>query len=190
MFAFSSDERAFNIESYFRTVVFCGLKPVQRSARVLLVSIFLNAVRNYKPVKCYRVIHRRAGRRLPVDPELLSGVAEIVRNFVTAQCELQYILDNILELHHQVTKAFCDGIINLRQSETLKNIQHRNIRSLIATVLREKHYIMYKEIHGISLEGSYRRIDTLAIPPNSSVGYIIDPTIRTESCEDQPLDVH
>ncbi|PSN51983.1 hypothetical protein C0J52_18906 [Blattella germanica] len=74
--------------------------------------------------------------------------------------------------------------------ETLRNTRHHYIRSLIATALRERDFTVYEEVHGVSLEGSHRRIDMIAIPASSVEGYIIDPTIRTESYEDQPIDVH
>ena len=62
--------------------------------------------------------------------------------------------------------------------ETLRNTRHHNIRSLIATALRERDFTVYEEVHGVSLEGSHRRIDMIAIPASSTEGYIIDPTIR------------
>ncbi|PSN55734.1 hypothetical protein C0J52_04806 [Blattella germanica] len=70
------------------------------------------------------------------------------------------------------------------------NTRHHNIRSLIATALRERDFTVYEEVHRVSLEGSYHRIDMIAIPASSTEGYIIDPTIRTECYEDQPRDVH
>ena len=51
-------------------------------------------------------------------------------------------------------------------------------------------YIVYEEVHGLTLDGSNRRIDMLAIPLGSYTRYIIDPKIRTESYGNQPAEVH
>ncbi|KAJ4435257.1 hypothetical protein ANN_23835 [Periplaneta americana] len=63
-------------------------------------------------------------------------------------------------------------------------------RSIIATALRNKGYSVYEEVHGISSEGSNRRIDIIAFKPPSLEGYIIDPAVRFESHERQPEEVH
>ncbi|KAJ4438389.1 hypothetical protein ANN_14334 [Periplaneta americana] len=60
---------------------------------------------------------------------------------------------------------------------------------MIAEVLRKKGLAVH-EVHGISQEGSCRRIDMLTIPPGSTSAYIIDPTIRFEAQEQQPAEVH
>ncbi|KAJ4437176.1 hypothetical protein ANN_17311 [Periplaneta americana] len=75
-------------------------------------------------------------------------------------------------------------------SETLRNSRHHKIRYMIAEALRKKGLTVHEEVHGISQEGSCRRIDMLAIPPGSTSAYIIDPTIRFEAQEEQPADVH
>ncbi|KAJ4446743.1 hypothetical protein ANN_13440 [Periplaneta americana] len=73
-------------------------------------------------------------------------------------------------------------------SETLRNSRHHRISSMIAEALRKKDLTVHGEIHGISQEGSCRRIDVLAIPPGSTSAYIIDPTVRIEAQEQQPAD--
>ncbi|KAJ4432421.1 hypothetical protein ANN_21040 [Periplaneta americana] len=75
-------------------------------------------------------------------------------------------------------------------SETLRNSRHHRIRSMIAEALRKKGLTVHEEVHGISQEGSCRRIDMLAIPSGSTSAYIIDPTVRFEAQEQQPTDVH
>ncbi|KAJ4445647.1 hypothetical protein ANN_12330 [Periplaneta americana] len=74
--------------------------------------------------------------------------------------------------------------------ELLRNTRHHTVRSIIATALRNKGYSVYEEVHGISSEGSNRRIDIIAFKPPSLEGYIIDPTVRFESHEHQPEEVH
>ncbi|KAJ4433920.1 hypothetical protein ANN_16234 [Periplaneta americana] len=60
--------------------------------------------------------------------------------------------------------------------ELLRNTRHHTVRVVIATALRNKGYSAYEEVHGISSEGSNRRIDIIAFKPPSLEGYIIDPT--------------
>ncbi|KAJ4434300.1 hypothetical protein ANN_22852 [Periplaneta americana] len=74
--------------------------------------------------------------------------------------------------------------------ELLRNTRHHAVRSIIATALRNKGYSVYEEVHGISSEGSNRRIDIIAFKPPSLEGYNIDPTVRFESHEHQPEEVH
>ncbi|KAJ4428993.1 hypothetical protein ANN_25989 [Periplaneta americana] len=75
-------------------------------------------------------------------------------------------------------------------SETLRNSRHHRIRSMITEALRKKGLTVHEEVHGISQEGSCRRIDMLSIPPGSTSAYIIDPTVRFEAQKQQPADVH
>lgn len=73
--------------------------------------------------------------------------------------------------------------------ELLRNTRHHRVRSLIAKALREKHYSVFEEVHGVSDDGSTRRIDMIAFQ-DTNKGWIIDPTIRMESHADQPIEVH
>lgn len=75
-------------------------------------------------------------------------------------------------------------------SESLRNSRHHHIRSVIADALRKKGLVVHEEVHGISTNGSSRRIDMLAIPPGSTSAYIIDPTVRFETDEQQPAEVN
>ncbi|KAJ4426340.1 hypothetical protein ANN_27154 [Periplaneta americana] len=70
--------------------------------------------------------------------------------------------------------------------ELLRNTRHHTVRSIIATALRNKGYSVYEE----SSEGSNLRIDIIAFKPPSLEGYVIDPTVRFESHEHQPEEVH
>ncbi|PSN45168.1 hypothetical protein C0J52_03914 [Blattella germanica] len=45
------------------------------------------------------------------------------------------------------------------------------------------------EVHGVSVDGSTRRIDMIAFQ-DTNKGWFIDPTIRMESHADQPIEVH
>ena len=73
--------------------------------------------------------------------------------------------------------------------ELLRNTRHHRVRSLIAKALREKHYSVFEEVHGVSDDGSTRRIDMIAFQ-DTNKGWIIDPTIRMESHADQPEEDH
>ena len=74
--------------------------------------------------------------------------------------------------------------------ETLRNSRHHKIRSMIADELRSKNYDVFEEVHGLATNGSTRRIDIIALPPNSNIGYIIDPTVRFEKYKGQPEEVN
>ncbi|KAJ4448029.1 hypothetical protein ANN_10041 [Periplaneta americana] len=72
--------------------------------------------------------------------------------------------------------------------ELLRNSRHHKIRSLLASALRGKNYQVEEEVHGLSTNGSTRRIDIIAIPTRSTSGFIIDPTVRMEMYENQPAE--
>ncbi|KAJ4434545.1 hypothetical protein ANN_23107 [Periplaneta americana] len=69
--------------------------------------------------------------------------------------------------------------------ELLRNSSHHKIRSLLASALRGKDYQVEEEVHGLSTNGSTRRIDIIAIPIRSTSGFIIDSTVRMEMYENQ-----
>ncbi|KAJ4443683.1 hypothetical protein ANN_05358 [Periplaneta americana] len=78
--------------------------------------------------------------------------------------------------------------ISCPHGELLRNSRHHKIRSLLASALRGKNYQVEEEVHGLSTNGSTRRIDIIAIPTRSTSGFIIDPTVRMEMYENQPAE--
>ncbi|KAJ4434582.1 hypothetical protein ANN_23144 [Periplaneta americana] len=72
--------------------------------------------------------------------------------------------------------------------EVLRNSRHHRIRSMIAEQFRSINFQVFEEVHGLADNGSTRRIDIIAIPPNNNNGYIIDPTVRFEKQKSQPED--
>ncbi|KAJ4434511.1 hypothetical protein ANN_23073 [Periplaneta americana] len=73
--------------------------------------------------------------------------------------------------------------------ELLRNSRHHKIRSLLASALRGKNYQVEEEVHGLSTNGSTRRIDIIAIPTRSTSGFIIDQIVRMEMYENKPAEV-
>ena len=73
--------------------------------------------------------------------------------------------------------------------DALRNTRHHGIRNTITQTLRDNGYTVHEEVHGLSEDGSTRRIDMIAFQDNQK-GHIIDPTIRFEHCKSQPLDVN
>lgn len=70
-------------------------------------------------------------------------------------------------------------------------VRHDEIKHQISTMLREKGFLCYEEVHCLdSDEGNRHRttrnrfIDILALEPNSDRAYIIDPTVRYETNDD------
>ncbi|KAJ4435820.1 hypothetical protein ANN_18439 [Periplaneta americana] len=53
--------------------------------------------------------------------------------------------------------------------ELLRNSRHHKIRSLLASALRGKNYQVEEEVHGLSTNGSSRRIDIIAILINKRI---------------------
>ncbi|KAJ4438917.1 hypothetical protein ANN_14871 [Periplaneta americana] len=47
-----------------------------------------------------------------------------------------------------------------------------------------------REVHGLAINGSSRRIDIIAFQENSSKDYILDPTVRFEHHKGQPEEVN
>ncbi|KAJ4447539.1 hypothetical protein ANN_09546 [Periplaneta americana] len=74
--------------------------------------------------------------------------------------------------------------------ETLRIHRHHAIRTKLADALRKLKYTVYEVVHGTADNGSNRRIDIIAISESLFQGMIIDPTIRFETYEGQPEDVH
>uniref|UniRef100_A0A8D8W4U5 Reverse transcriptase n=1 Tax=Cacopsylla melanoneura TaxID=428564 RepID=A0A8D8W4U5_9HEMI len=66
--------------------------------------------------------------------------------------------------------------------------RHNTVRALIANELR-KSYEVYEEVGGLANDGSVRRIDIIAIDRKKKSGIIIDPTIRFEVQQVQPLEI-
>ncbi|KAJ4437177.1 hypothetical protein ANN_17312 [Periplaneta americana] len=73
--------------------------------------------------------------------------------------------------------------------EALRNTRHHKVRSAIAQALRNTGFTIFEEVHGLSTTGSTRRIDMIAFQDHRR-GFIIDPTVRFESCKRQPQDIH
>ncbi|KAJ4440293.1 hypothetical protein ANN_08432 [Periplaneta americana] len=67
--------------------------------------------------------------------------------------------------------------------------RHHKIRSVITTCLKSNGYTTYEGVHGIADTGSHRRID-ITFKPGEIKGYILDPTIRFETHQNQPEEVN
>ncbi|KAJ4441445.1 hypothetical protein ANN_11300 [Periplaneta americana] len=73
--------------------------------------------------------------------------------------------------------------------EALRSARHHQVRSIIATALKDADYNTFEEVHGLSVTGSTRRIDIITFKESTRSGYIIDPTVRFETDEEQPAEV-
>ena len=97
--------------------------------------------------------------------------------------------DNLCRRCHREFETLAHVLGVCSHGELLRNLRHHAARSAIANALRKQGYETYEEVHGLSKDGSHRRIDIIAFKPNCSHGYIIDPTIRFETHENQPKEV-
>lgn len=73
--------------------------------------------------------------------------------------------------------------------EKLRNTRHNSIRNFVAESLEAKGYVVFQEVTGIANNGGTRRIDIIAIDRKKDIGFIIDPTVRFEIDEEQPVSV-
>lgn len=76
------------------------------------------------------------------------------------------------------------------KSQLLRNNRHHVIRSKIANALKQKGWSIQEEITCNFSGGSIGRVDILAIKESTKEGFIFDPTVRLESSNDQPEQVH
>ncbi|KAJ4433747.1 hypothetical protein ANN_16059 [Periplaneta americana] len=72
---------------------------------------------------------------------------------------------------------------NFRPSHCKMFIRHLN------EIVRNADYNTFEEVHGLSVTGSTRRIDIIAFKESTRSGYIIDPTVRFETDEEQPAEM-
>jgi len=75
--------------------------------------------------------------------------------------------------------------VHIATSYEIVDIRHHNIRSIIAQALRSLNFEVDEE--GATLN---RRVDIIAINRKKRKAYILDPTIRYEKSNDQPMEVH
>ena len=76
-----------------------------------------------------------------------------------------------------------------RHGELLRNSRHHVIRTAIADEFRKQKWEVAEEVHGLSEDGSNRRIDIIVINPVTREGYILDPTVRFERDKGQAEEV-
>ncbi|KAJ4428144.1 hypothetical protein ANN_24158 [Periplaneta americana] len=91
---------------------------------------------------------------------------------------------------HREPETLAHVLGSCPHGEVLRNSRHHRIRSMIAEQFRSINFQVFEEVHGLADNGSTRRIDMIAIPPNNNNGYIIDPTVRFEKQKSQPEDVN
>ncbi|KAJ4446008.1 hypothetical protein ANN_12694 [Periplaneta americana] len=99
--------------------------------------------------------------------------------------------DNILcRRCHREPETLTHVLGSCPHGEVLRNLRHYRIRSMIAEQFRSINFQVLEEVHGLAENGSTRRIDMIAIPPNNNNDYIIDPTVRFERQKSQSEDVN
>ncbi|KAJ4439012.1 hypothetical protein ANN_14968 [Periplaneta americana] len=90
---------------------------------------------------------------------------------------------------HREPETLAHVLGSCPHGEVLRNSRHHRIRSMTAEQFRSINFQVFEEVHGLADNGSTRRIDMIAIPPNNNNGYIIDLTARFEKQKSQPEDV-
>ncbi|KAJ4447650.1 hypothetical protein ANN_09657 [Periplaneta americana] len=116
----------------------------------------------------------------------------------TISLELRFSIDDTIVFAHvsllmtiEMSIKTFDDLLNLishkiRKTDTVMRKSVHPVEKLLVT-LRWRYirnsFILTKKVHGFAQAGPYQRIDTIAIPTDSSTEYIIDLTVRTESYE-------
>ncbi|KAJ4448154.1 hypothetical protein ANN_10167 [Periplaneta americana] len=90
---------------------------------------------------------------------------------------------------HNEVETLAHVLGSCPHGEALRNSRHHQVRSIIATALKHADYNTFEEVHGLSVTGSTRLIDIIAFKESTRSGYIIDPTVRFETDEEQPAEV-
>ncbi|KAJ4440187.1 hypothetical protein ANN_08325 [Periplaneta americana] len=108
---------------------------------------------------------------------------------VASQRTSTYLMDNRCRHCHNEVENLAHVLGSCPHGEALRNARHHQVRSIIATALKDADYNTYEEVHGLSVIGSTRRIDIIAFKESTRSGYIIDPTVRFETDEEQPAEV-
>ncbi|KAJ4430348.1 hypothetical protein ANN_22564 [Periplaneta americana] len=98
--------------------------------------------------------------------------------------------NNLCRQCHREPETLAHVLGSCPHSEVLRNSRHHRIHSMIAEQFRSINFQVFEEVHGLADNGSTRKIDMIAIPPNNNNGYIIDPTVRFEKQKSQPEDVN
>ncbi|KAJ4438435.1 hypothetical protein ANN_14380 [Periplaneta americana] len=86
--------------------------------------------------------------------------------------------DNRCRHCHNEVETLAHVLGSCPHDEGLRNARHHQVRSIIATALKDADYNTFEEVHGLSVTGSTRRIDIIAFKESTSSGLIIDPTLR------------
>ncbi|KAJ4428022.1 hypothetical protein ANN_24036 [Periplaneta americana] len=97
--------------------------------------------------------------------------------------------DNRCRHCHNEVETLAHVLGSCPHGEALRNARHHQVRSIIATALKHADYNTFEEVHGLSVTGNTRRIDIIAFKESTRSGYIIDPTVRFETNEEQPVQV-
>jgi len=80
--------------------------------------------------------------------------------------------------------GFCD------RGYLLRNTRHNTVRTLIADEFRRLKWNAFEEVNCINPLKANQRIDIIVYKNKNDTSYIIDPTIRIETSENQPEEVN
>ncbi|KAJ4439206.1 hypothetical protein ANN_07325 [Periplaneta americana] len=97
--------------------------------------------------------------------------------------------DNRCRYCHNEVETLAHVLGSCPHGKGLQNARHHQVRSIIATALKDADYNTFEEVHGLSVTGSTWRIDIIAFKESTRSGFIIDPTVRFETNEEQPAEV-
>ena len=122
----------------------------------------------------------------------LRGTRTYKRYFYSALCSLPGRTQDstVCRRCHRESETLAHILGFCPFEELFRNSLHHGIRSLITEDRRSINFCVYEEVLCLATGENTRRIDMLVIPPNSSVAYISDPTIRFEKFKGKPVAVN
>ncbi|KAJ4439340.1 hypothetical protein ANN_07462 [Periplaneta americana] len=113
----------------------------------------------------------------------------MVGNVAAVRAVLGRSQDNRCRHCHNEVETLAHVLGSCPHGEGLRNARHHQVRSIIAIALKDAYYNTFEEVHVLSVTGSTRRIDIIAFKESTRSGFIIDPTVRFETNEEQPVEV-
>ncbi|KAJ4433963.1 hypothetical protein ANN_16282, partial [Periplaneta americana] len=121
--------------------------------------------------------------------EVATFTVAYFSNYQFKSLHMLMLLTNAVVHCHNEVETLAHVLGSCPHGEGLRNARHHQVRSIIATALKDANYNTFEEVHGLSITGSTWSIDIIAFKESTRSGFIIDPTVRFETNEEQPAEV-
>ncbi|KAJ4434321.1 hypothetical protein ANN_22878 [Periplaneta americana] len=116
--------------------------------------------------------------------ELRDGI-KMVGNFAAVRTLPGRSQDNRCRHYHNEVETLAHVLGFCPHGEALRNPRHQQVRSIIATAIKDADYNTFEEVHGLSVTGTTRHIDIIAFKDSTRSGFVIEPAVLLETNEEQ-----